>query len=87
MKINLAELRSIIREELLKETTFNVKDRVIPLVGPHKGIPHEIIAVHKDMFADGAVGYGIKPILQRGMKNKYHLGAAMAKEEDLRKEK
>ena len=57
---------------------FKVKDTVIPKVGPHKGVKHEII--HD--FKDGT--YNIKPIGLSSRQIKYRMGAAKAKKTDLK---
>ena len=57
---------------------FKVKDTVIPKVGPHKGVKHEII--HD--FKDGT--YNIKPIGLSSRQIKYRMGAAKAKKADLK---
>ena len=57
---------------------FKVKDTVIPKVGPHKGVKHEII--HD--FKDGT--YNIKPIGLSSRQIKYRMGAAKAKRADLK---
>ena len=52
-------------------------DKVKPLIGPHKGHPHEIIHVHDD----GKIN--IRPIGLRANQIKYHLGAATANPGDV----
>ena len=84
MKITIPQLRRLIKEELLSESTFKVKDKVVALVGPHKGLTHEVIAVLEEV--DGTDVYNIKPILGHGQRNKYRLGAASAREDQIKKE-
>ena len=61
-----------------RSESFKVKDTVIPKVGPHKGVKHEII--HD--FKDGT--YNIKPIGLSSRQIKYRMGAAKAKKADLK---
>lgn len=78
--MKLEGLRQTIKEELAKvlnENTFKKGDTVIPNKGPHKGIPHEVIAV-----LDGGA-YNIKPKNLKASEIKYKLGAARATQSDL----
>jgi hypothetical protein len=77
--VSLQSLVSLLREEQEAELSENHKvgDFVVPNVGAHKGLKHKIIAI-KD---DGS--YNIQPILNKGQKNKYRLGAANAKLDQL----
>lgn len=64
-------------KENSEESKYKVGDEVTPSKGPHKGQKHKVIHVHS------SGKYNIKPILSHGQKNKYHLGAASASDEDL----
>jgi hypothetical protein len=82
------ELQKLIREEVKKaltEAKFQKGDKVIPLVGPHKGIPHKVIAVLNNIDSPGDDIYNIQPIGLQASEIKYHLGAAGAKASDLEK--
>jgi hypothetical protein len=81
-KITAADFKKLIyikKEKYQKKEGADLKvgDEVIPNIGPHKGIKHKIIAI-KD---NGS--YNIQPILNRGQKNMYRLGAANAKPDQL----
>lgn len=78
--MKLDGLRKLVKEELskaLNENTFKVGDTVVPNKGPHKGAPHEVIAV----LGDGS--YNIKPKGLKASEIKYKLGAAKAAPSDL----
>ena len=86
--MNKLELQKIIREEVKKaltEAKFQKGDTVIPLVGPHKGLPHKVIAVLNNIDSPGDDIYNIQPIGLQASKNKYRLGAAGATASDLEK--
>jgi len=74
-----------ITEESLTEAKFQKGDTVIPLVGPHKGIPHKVIAVLNNIDSPGDDIYNIQPIGLQASKIKYRLGAAGATASDLEK--
>jgi hypothetical protein len=80
------DLQKIIREELKKvltEAKFQKGDKVKPLVGPHKGVEHEVIAVLHNIDKPGEDIYNIRPIGLKAAEIKYKLGAAGAKASDL----
>lgn len=56
-----------------EETVCKVGDMCVPHIGPHKGVKHEVIHVHKDG------DYNIRPIGVDAAKTVYRLGAAKAK--------
>jgi Protein of unknwon function (DUF3008) len=64
-------------DENTPASKYKVGDIVIPNKGPHKGEKHKVIHVY------GGGKYNIKPLFVSAQKNKYHLGAAGASEEDL----
>ena len=70
--------KSLQKQRQQRSESFKVKDTVIPKVGPHKGVKHEII--HD--FKDGT--YNIKPIGLSSRQIKYRMGAAKAKKADLK---
>ena len=74
-----------ITEESLTEAKFQKGDKVIPMVGPHKGVEHEVIAVLHNIDSPGDDIYNIQPIGLQASKIKYRLGAAGAKASDLEK--
>ena len=57
---------------------FKIGDKVIPNVGPHKGVEHEVIHVHPNGE------YNIRPNGVKAVSVKYHLGAARAKDNQLK---
>jgi len=75
------ELKQMIREELGKIVSegFKIRDRVIPKIGPHKGVEHEVIYV----FPNGKIN--IKPIGLTPKQIKYKLGATTAEAGDVEK--
>ena len=82
-KMSGAELVKLRKEEVeLEEALLEFKkgDIVIPNIGPHKGVKHEII--HD--FKDGT--YNIKPDIALARNIKYRMGAARAKASEIVKE-
>ncbi|TFH08901.1 MAG: hypothetical protein E4H14_05540 [Candidatus Thorarchaeota archaeon] len=58
--------------------THKVGSKVIPHIGPHKGVPHEVIHVHDD----GTMN--IRPIGLSARNTKYRLGAVRAKADQVK---
>jgi hypothetical protein len=88
-----SEFRKLIREEVRKtlktpllEDHFKKGDRVTPLVGPHKGVEHEVIAIVAgvDGKPENEV-YNIRPLGLKPSEIKYKLGAAGATAAQLEK--
>jgi len=73
-KREMAKYAKLMKEETMNESVVKPKvgDKVIPKLGPHANTPHEVIHVHDDG------SFNIRPLLARGQKIKYHLGAARA---------
>lgn len=64
-------------KETESEKEIKVGDKVIPKVGPHKGIEHKVIHI----FDDGT--FNIQPVLKHGQKNMYRLGAVKTSLKDV----
>ena len=71
------------KQTTLTEAKFQKGDKVKPLVGPHKGVEHEVIAVLHNIDKPGEDIYNIRPIGLKAAEIKYKLGAAGAKASDL----
>lgn len=78
MKTSIKQLKEMIRETVMEEM-FEVGDFVVPTVGPHRGRKHKVIAVRDD----GKIN--IRPIGIPASRNKYRLGAAGVRPEQLEK--
>jgi len=77
-KLSKAKLEESLKENsmLNKAEGYKVGDKVKPNIGPHKGIVHTVIHVHSTGHLN------IKPDIHVS-KNRYKLGAAQAKPEDV----
>ena len=63
-------------EKVFDQEKYKVGDIVVPKIGPHKGVKHEVIFVHSQSAFEGK--FNIRPIGLRRGTNRYRLGAAMA---------
>lgn len=66
----LGKKRPDMKEEV---ADYHVGSKVVPMIGPHKGVPHEVIHV----FDDGS--FNIKPLGLKAESIRYRLGAVKAR--------